>query len=397
MARLTNLPTELVEQVAENLRGAESLQLRLVCRDLDSKLLHTIIGRSFTELTLMLSNLQSLRRVLNISRHPLYKQKVKRLVVLIDEYVQYKVGDRDRRAHELPASETPAHERNQRALRRNQRQIYADLLKDQQTVRTAELDVSMLTEIMTNVFSGGQSIGLTVTESDSGNIIFRDSEDIFKMFLEVYGDYPRQRSSWDHDRPTQVILRAIRQSGLRVNELLFKTWEWAVPFRYFSPDGPFAEMQSNWVGLRSLELSLQAECHQRSPVEAHDDTKSLLEFVESVALTLESLYLRVPDSANVELDSDHPGTTRLIKELAIATTFPSLRELRLSRFYVNYKEFSSFLARHAKTLETLSFESIYVRDHPILSSEEWDKKVASLIADAALPKPKWADIGNEWD
>lgn len=81
MARFTDLPEELVSNVAQRLGSDDLFSLRLTCRALSERCFHDFATGYFSERCVMLTS-ESLRVLISISKHPQLKKYVHGVFIL---------------------------------------------------------------------------------------------------------------------------------------------------------------------------------------------------------------------------------------------------------------------------------------------------------------------------
>ena len=148
-AHLLRLPTELLECIASYLDPSDLSTLRLVCRELYTRLTPTFARLFFRDRCFLLSDSISMRTLAQISRHDVFVKTMRHI-----RFAPMKLWSNRRLGDIRLWDLDPAVTREERALRRKYRQIQEDLKNTEREFRG-----DWLTDILVEVFLNFQSAG----------------------------------------------------------------------------------------------------------------------------------------------------------------------------------------------------------------------------------------------
>ena len=91
------LPPEMMEEVATHLPGEDLASLRLVCRDVNKKVLSVYARECFSDKTFLLALPRSMKILEEISCHPRFGKALKRIRLSFQCLPSARIDDFDRR------------------------------------------------------------------------------------------------------------------------------------------------------------------------------------------------------------------------------------------------------------------------------------------------------------
>lgn len=352
---LMSLPNETLELVATHLVSKNLLTMRLVCKDAAAKVARQIALESFSELHILLSIPSSLQKAIEVTKHPILRQGVSKVVLYVDHpsenvwhdiYILENFDD----SYENPSEEV-------RAQRRFHMKMYEDLLEDYDNVTSTQKDQESLTIVLQNLRTSAKSFDLVVREITplTGPPGRRFPKDYTKL-KQVYGAELNLTPHMDDaHRMLTIALNAVADCHIRLRSLSI-----------YSPDGNFfvpftllPELQSaasviqRLQGLQHLSLTLRPEVTDvETPEESIVDA---LRFIEVFAPTLTILKL-VQEGDSINMEGLEECMVSFLDGLFDTIFFAKLEILGLWWASVHYHKLVSFLKRHTKTLKRISLE-----------------------------------------
>ncbi|KAK5164297.1 uncharacterized protein LTR77_009992 [Saxophila tyrrhenica] len=325
------LPPEITEHIATFCEHNELRALRLVNRDVESRVLRPFTSY-FEEPVVLLSQEPSLQTLCRIAEHTKFGKAIKSIMLSTCELPQPDDHGRLLRLQRHPPSlfETPSLEDQYK--REAQEEMYKRLLARQSDFRETRKDIQLLTSIFSllKTVSNG-----TLTISIRDTTTFRGIRDTWAQRAiesatgEVFDDPSVSET------PICTVLEALSESGLQICsfDVDYDYWESFCLSTRQARD----HAKSVFASLRRLSLgNVYQEDHDGGEGWYPEPSTYTLE-VLAAAHVLESIALYANCGAS---------------ERMTATKFPSLRLLDLVALVLDYEALSRFIAQN-DTLQTV--------------------------------------------
>lgn len=309
---LLNIPPELFERIAKAAEPQDQLNLRLVCKEANEKVLHHIIALHFTERAFLLCSEDSLRTLLSIASHERFAKSMRKIVLCVDEVAadEPRSWRRPRGSEDQLLPDGPLTD-EQRAQRSERYRQYEAQLQQQAQLRAKDVDLHLLTMAFLNFKLHGNVVQLQIADCDFvRNLPIREYDTI----LNTTGRRPWTLTK-DDARPFTSIMEALALSEYPVNNLTLRATDWRVHL---------GDIAKSAMHLRYIRLALQhvrfldLDCDFGGGGSGYG-SKETVELINS-ALGLTHLTLRTKRRPTVDTASSACRSTETA--FAIYSNFP---------------------------------------------------------------------------
>ncbi|PPJ59928.1 hypothetical protein CBER1_10689 [Cercospora berteroae] len=292
------LAPELFERIAEHSDNSTLRALRLTCRDFATKVLRTYGQAHFTSRSLLLSDLDSIRRATNTAEHFVFGCRLRQLVVVVDDVVAQ------------PGCTAC------------------------QSVSTMSNRTAELTRLFR--FFSARSIALQLELVDHKA---RASEGVRYTppkctICQTQGESSTHCIGWD--APWIQILSAVREAGAKLSRMAVTTHEWMLQLSKESILGPsrglFLDALQN---IRALDIRVAALRYGSQDEQCARDFLNMV----SGAKTLVTFKVRIAQFTN--------SNQGVLEYLIFETTMPGIRHFSLTEgTWLSLSELQSFTQRN---------------------------------------------------
>lgn len=169
---LLSLPPEIMERIAEDLPAKDFLSLRLVCKDIEAKVLRCYSRKCFSERAFGVSSPWSMAALQGIADHPQFKQSMARVELELSQMI---TGLQDQRRHRYePRGSSKSLNSEERVRHRDLRKIHQGLEDNERRLVAISIPLDGLSQSLRK---------LTASRVEGISIVIREHESTFPPTL----------------------------------------------------------------------------------------------------------------------------------------------------------------------------------------------------------------------
>ncbi|KAK3046910.1 hypothetical protein LTR09_011661 [Extremus antarcticus] len=355
---LLDIPPELTERIAQLCEPRDLPALRLVNREVGSRVIRTFTKVHFEKRSCLLCYEPGLQRLTRIAEHPHFGKAFGSLVFYIDEIPEADHPSRDGNDSPQTLDRMSDSERAERILE-NQR--YLELLQQQRDLRQSDTDLRLLTGIFSRLKGFGKILDVAIVDTNVHDVSPPDAEEVDRDWVTDEREIVESTNEAlvvrddDDERRVEIVLQALASSAVAVDKFAIdcRSWAWS----QYSLGGPevLPHAHSLFAGLRYLHLALGGYIGESKAVRE----RTIEVFAAAQALEVLSLSVASPVGDDIDkADLDSPWRLELFANLW-DTKFAALRYLTLQRFLLDIEDISRFLMQH-RTLKAVAFRGCHI-------------------------------------
>ena len=408
VARLTDIPEELIDNICQYLAAEDVSRFRLTCTNIRDKSYHAWATSSFQQMEFMITR-NSLQHLIDFSKHKKFGPCIRELRIhtvaisrrgLVDISIEpFRAHQAARRLQELQEQpfelnkdELIELKKERDKIKRSRRRAYNRLSHDQNTLRKQSIDVSMLVEAMRNL----PNLEVIMVYGDSDASSAWGAKEIRKMtgiYPPLAPNLPQMRRWWIAETGAfnktdahvfATVLSAIATSGVKLRELCIRS-PVAMPSRLpatpndrsrsFIPRQTFSEahielLKSAFSQLKALHLTATSW---------KDDPGKLM--------WITRLLSTCPDLESFCLTAPH-NSAQFISRISQFQLFPKIRVLGFTKIFFSSNHLINLLINHASTLERFRLQE---------SKMEEGSYINILGALQSLPRLNFVDLSINYE
>lgn len=333
---LLQLPTEILQQIAEFADRRSLKALRLTCRDVAAIILDIYAKALFTDVAFFMQCPEDLNLALKVVEHPAFGPVIRKIRWMVEE-----VREPDVFLVEL----MPGGDEKNEAVEQLERQEVS--WREQKEMRTKRDDHRQLTAVLSKLKELGklQEVAIcdTLATGPKPVNLLEEKDDTSGTEL----DSPAPDQVWPFER----VADALQAADLRVSSFKVCVEEWCMPVHLIGDDQALLDKaQFILRSLETLELRLWTE-QEAGPV------KTFIKLL-SAASRLKHLDLQVFDSDTLKPYDINAFT---FPDLLFNEDFKRLETLILAGFYLQAEKFLTFVRRHkSMSLKRLDLNTLSI-------------------------------------
>ena len=369
---LLSLPTEIMEAVANEVPAEDLPSLRLVCKDIDSKITRSYNQQCFSAKAFVLGSPLSMQNLAHISQHPRFSQALKRFTLVLQEVRYLPIGLAWKKWAENKKSGQATLNDEQRTEYFKLRRTYNDLIAHQRTF-VASGWYPVFLDALRNLTSRNTSgIAIKITCRQHRHVPRQPEFEVLQHAIGL--EFEQTKSETMRARATEV-LRAVIVSQCQLKELALPDVR-----NEISPSALniFAHADliswSPWVScIRVLDLAFT-----EFPLVRIDGLYRLLN--TSPGLTTLKLRTQTDDLGIMDGMGDRCNGDVLAK-IVTSAFMPSLKHADLDIPFQSRAGLVAFVQRHSGSLQHLQ---LYHKALELPTSAAVAVETRQLVSDAGV-------------
>ncbi|KAH9816988.1 hypothetical protein Tdes44962_MAKER05564 [Teratosphaeria destructans] len=354
-AGILRLPPEVFEEVANAIDRSDLPNLRLVNREVESKIWRVYRTRLFSSIAILLCSEEALYKLLAITRSERFGPYIRKLKLCLNEVYDERLDKTERFSAE-----------------------------HQNTIRESPLDSLLLTSVFCYLRRYGKSLDIDITSMhacDEPVMGFRRFESTthirFKQWLCCIQCYINEACS--------IVMRAIRSSQLNVKALAISSryeeeiiawdrWSWSM------------DQEGALFDNLSIVFTTVASLHLVSYNTSGDFDKNTARAIVATfsdSKVLKKLSFHPYPTRQFEQGTPyHPDGNEELGEALMQARLPAVEHLALSGLLLNFTAFANFLRRHPKMLK-IELRHVMFRKAPVKTNsyDDEDGGQAEILAE----------------